>query len=109
MFVLRNDTPTPNDQIVFNGTIKANSNAATPIRYMLTNPDKSMGQFAPLNVTNWSSTVDGSIAFNITPSMSGLHKLSFYLDDGTFGEGSIIGEYYFNVVEQDKTASFTIG
>lgn len=99
--------------ITFTVTFKARSNAdPSKVKYILVKPNKVTGSYATAIPTGWSSTADANVILSsITPDQIGLYKLMFYLDsDGTLGSAdTLLGEYYFNVVADSTTGSFTIG
>ena len=101
--------------ITFTGTIsksKYNSSYDSVYKWILTNPNNYMGEYSTLTFsTALSATVDGIFSVTLTPSNTGLYKISVYAEndaDASYGSGILLGEYLFNVVDKDTTASFRI-
>ena len=101
-----------NNALTFTVNFKARSDASSSVKYLLIKPDKQVSSYTPFAVTDWSSATDGTATLAaITPDQTGLYKMMFYLDSGgTLGAlDTLLGEYYFNVVANSTTSSFTIG
>ena len=100
-----------NTAITFTGTVSKSKYDGTKTNYyyMLTKPDNTMGTYASLTISGFSATSDGTFSYSITPTTSGLYKISHYSDsESTFGSGILLGEHLFNVVTEDTTSSFRI-
>ena len=80
--------------------------------HVIVNPDGSYGTEGTTPTTGLTDDTDGNVG-NIpyTPANAGLYKILFFRDDvgGDLDNGAtLIGEYYFNVVEHTGTSNITV-
>ena len=79
--------------------------------HIIVNPDGVYGAEGTTLTTNLAADTDGNVGnINYTPLTAGLYKILFFRDsDVDLDNGAtLIGEYYFNVVEHTGTSNITV-
>ena len=99
--------------INFTVTIRKNNYLVgnTSFNYLMIKPDNTRTSGNLSVGTEITESSDGTYTFTADKSLVGLYKLTIYRDDDTTpdaSEGTVVGQYYYNVVESDPTGEFTI-